>query len=199
MRTTRPRPIASAAACVAILGALAATGCATPESPGAPREYLDEQTAATVTVAARGLVFARTRPEYAVNARDYLTLVPVEVNRAGAHVLYLYGYAWSTIDKPAGGETPVQFEILADGRQVPLTPSPAAPHALGFGKPPVERPAREARTLVVVTNREVLQFLVRAQELSVLGTHDGVGERYELWDDGRSAIEDFLHGGAAGR
>jgi hypothetical protein len=151
-----------------------------------------------VTVAARGLVFARTRPEYAVNARDYLTLVPVEVNRAGAHVLYFYGYAWSTVDKPARSETPVQFEIVADGRQIPLTPSPATPHALGFGEAPVEQPARGARTLVVVTNREVLQFLVRAQDLSVLGTHDGIGERYDLWDDGRSAIEDFLHGGAVG-
>ena len=63
------------------------------------REYLDEKTAATVTVCGAALVFARERPELAVHARDYLTLVPVDVNRAGHARQYFYGYAWSTVDK----------------------------------------------------------------------------------------------------
>jgi hypothetical protein len=198
MRPARQRLTPAATALVAVFCGLVVTGCAT-QNESASREYLDERTAATVTVAGGGLVFARARPEYAVNARDYLTLVPVDVNRAGTHVLYFYGYVWSTIDKPAGSEALAQFELIADGRRIPLAPSTAAPRALGFGDPPVKLPARDARTLIVVTSREVLQFLVRAQELSALGTRDGLGERYDLWDDGRSAIEEFLHGGAAGR
>ncbi len=143
-------------------------------------------------------MFARARTEYAINARDYLTVVPVEVNRAGTHALYFYCYAWSTIDKPVAAEKPAQFEIVADGRQIPLTPAGAPLRSLGFGEAPFPPPAHAAVPLVSVTTREVLQFLVRAQELSVVATRDGLAERYELWTDQRSSIEEFLHGSPAG-
>jgi len=187
-------PALAALACSLLL-----TACATTAEP-APRQYLDEHTAATVTVAADGLVFARARPEYAVNARDYLTVVPLDVNRGGTHLQYLYCYVWSTIDKPRGtGETPSTFELVADGRQIPLTPVTTPVRSLGFGEVPIDPPAHNALPLISVTNREVLQFLVRAQALSVVATRDGIAERYDLWADGRAAIDEFLHGGPAGR
>lgn len=185
---------ALALACAANL--LAA--CATTD-PGVVRDYLDEQTAATVTVAGTGTVFGRDRTEYAVNARDYFSVVPVDVNRAGTHVVYLYCYAWSTIDKPATDEPAASYEVVADGRRIPLAPAGPTPRALGFGEAPVEPPSRDAVPVVSATTREVLAFLARAQEISVVATRNGLGERYELWTDQRSAIEALLGATPAGR
>ncbi len=48
--------------------------------------------------------------------------------------------------------------------------------------------------LVASTSREVLAFLARAQEMSVVATRNGLTERYELWKDERSALAEFLQG-----
>jgi hypothetical protein len=195
--TTRGvNPAVTMLACV--LGGLCAAGCAT-RAETVSRGYLDEHTGATVTVAARALVFARDRPEYAVNARDYLTLVPVDVNRTGTHVQYFYAYSWTTVDKPAGVEATGQFELIADGREIALTPAAKSPHALGFGATPVPPPSRTATTLIFPTTREVLRFVSQAHEVRVLRTRDGLGERFDLWQDGRGAIVDLLQGGVAAR
>jgi len=178
--------------------ALLAQGCATQETQGT-REYLDEHTAATITVASKNLVFARGRPEYAVNARDYLTLVPVDVNRAGKHALYFYCYAWSTVDKRGTVESPGQFELVADGRQISLAPAATRPHDLGFGELPITAPARAYLTIVVPTTRETLQFLTRSQQVFALRTRDGLNERFDVWEDGREALGELLHGGSGTR
>ena len=82
----------------AIFAVMVATGCASRQAAG-PREYLDEHTAATITVAGENMVFAYDRPELGVNARDYVTLTAVDVNTSGRHALHLVGFAWSTLDK----------------------------------------------------------------------------------------------------
>jgi hypothetical protein len=167
---------------VAVL-TLAVGACASPPT-GGPRQYLDKKSAATVTVASEALVFARDRPELAVHARDYLTLVPVDVNRMGTHVLYFYGYAWSTIDKRgamAGHEGAANFEIIADGRRIPLTPVVATPRELGLAEPPIRAPSASARLLVARTDRETLALVAAAAELGAAELRDGTSEPYELW------------------
>ena len=57
---------------VAVLAALGAGAALAGDKQ--PREYLDEQTAATITVVAEPLLFALPRPELAANVRDYVTL-----------------------------------------------------------------------------------------------------------------------------
>jgi hypothetical protein len=198
MRRSRARLTRRVTALAALAAAVLAGGCATQEVAVA-KEYLDEHTAATVTVGTRPWVFARARPEFAVNARDYLTLVPMDVNRAGNHVLYFYCYAWSTVDKRGAAETGGKFELVADGRQIPLTPSPTKPHDLGIGQPPLEPPSESASALVVPTSREVLLFLSRSHDVAAIRTRDGLGERFDVWDDGRDAIAEFLQGASAAR
>jgi hypothetical protein len=162
---------------------LVAGACATPPSDG-PRQYLDEKSAATVTVAREALVFARERPELAVHARDYLTLVPVDVNRMGTHALYFYGYVWSTIDKrrsASADDGTTRFEIVADGRRIALAPVDMTPRELGLVEPPIAPPTGSARLLIARTDRETLSFLAAARELRATGLHDGTGEDYVLW------------------
>ena len=168
--------------CLAVIVLLSA--CATAVPGGGGREYLDQQTAATVTVGAPALVFARERPDLAVHARDYLTLVPVDVNRAGAHAQYFVGYAWSTIDKRSLADeqgTPLRFELVADGRRIPLVPHPGSIRELGLGGPPVPPPARSATLLVAPASREQQDFLLAAADVRAVLVQDSGSARYELW------------------
>ncbi len=169
--------------CIVAIVVLSAGGCVSPSQEGT-REYLDETTAVTVTVASGELVFARERPDLAVHARDYLTLVPIDVNRAGTHRQYFYGFVWSTIDKrgsraddaPSG-----RFEIVADDRLIPLVPVIAPPRQLGLAEPPVRAPSRSARLVVAETDHETLGFLATASSIRAILHENGLDESYELW------------------
>jgi len=163
---------------------LMVVGCAARPASDVPHEYLDETTAATVTVGSRALVFARERPELAVHARDYLTLVPIDVNRSGTHLQYYYGYLWSTIDKRGvakGDLVDPHFELIADGRRIPLTPVPGMPADVGVARPPLPAPARSAQVILSATDSALQEFVTSADEVFAVAVRDGVGERYTLW------------------
>jgi len=181
---TSERWLARMGRLAAVVAVLLVAGCATKDSARGEREYLDEVTAATITVGGPTLVFARERPELAVHARDYLTLVPVDVNRSGTHSQYFYGYVWSTLDKRGLAEEATAawgFDLVADGRRIALTPLAGEPRELGLGEPPLPSPARSAQVLVAPTNREVQAFVAGASELRVVATHEGGSARFELW------------------
>lgn len=168
---------------VCAVAALLVGGCAADPAADVPREYLDETTAATVTVEGPPLVFALERPELAVNARDYLTLIPVDVNRSGVHVQYFFGYAWSTIDKRGveqGGES-LRFELFADGRRIPLAAVSGSARDIGLGEPPLAPPAASAVVLVSATSRDVQHFVLNATEVVAIAVRDGVSEPFALW------------------
>jgi hypothetical protein len=189
----RSRPVWLLGAAIA---ACAITGC-TATKP-ATREYQDEHTAATVTVAGRGLLFAEAQSAPSVNARNYLTLVPVEINRGGTHVLYWYGYTWSTVDRRFGHEPPEQYALVVDGRQITLTFRDATPQELGLSAAPVKPGSPDARTIVAITNRADLRLVADSKELGAVGNRGGTLEPYDLWEDGRAAINDFLNGSSSG-
>ena len=159
-------------------------GCAATSPASGEREYLDEQTAATVTVGAPALVFAHERADLAVHARDYLTLVPLDVNRSGAHARYFLGYVWSTIDKRTLADQPQslpRIEVIADGRRIPLPTHAGSLRELGLGEVPVPSPARSATLLIAPASREEQAFIAAATEVRAVLLHDGATERFELW------------------
>jgi hypothetical protein len=178
----------------ALLGALLATGCVTPIERG-DRQYVERQSAANVKICAKALVFARDRPDLAVYARDYVTLWPLDVLQDGRHALYLYGYYWSTIDKRGIDEPTGRFSLVADGRTIPLSAAAEIFRNLGFDSPPIEPPARGAVTLLLPATRDDLRFLASAADVIALRNFDGAVERYDLWEDRRSAIATALDGG----
>lgn len=181
-------------AVLAVAVAPTVVGCASG-SGAAIRQYMDESTSASVTVAGRPLVFARERPEFAVNARDYLTLVPLEVDRGGSRALYFYGYAWSTIDKRSAGEVqrePMHFELVADGRPVPISSPADDPRHLGIARPPLQPPSANAVLLLTATTNDVLELVRGAGEIHVVTDEEGNAGHYDLWDDGRLALSAFL-------
>jgi hypothetical protein len=178
-----------------VLTAVVTNGCAGERSRASHR-YPDA-TAAEVTAAGRVLVFARERPELAVNARDYLTVIPVRLQHGDTSDYYLYAYAWSTIDKRSegpGSHEPTHFDIVADGRRISIS-VPSASHAgPGLDQVPAHPPADDATLLVTPLTSETLEIMRDARELQAIADADGSAARYELWDDRRGSLAAFLQG-----
>ena len=158
-------------------------------------EYLDEQTAATVTTAREDLVFARERPDLAVNARDYVSLVPIEVNRSGERRYYWFGYLWSTIDR-RDNETQLtqgdQLVLLADARPIALQPAAGSMRELGIARAPLKRPGRAAVAILLQADADSVSFTGHASGLSLVLIHDGQNQDYSLWRDAREAVRKFV-------
>ena len=106
---------------------LASCACAALAGDKEPQEYLDEDTAATITVVGEPLVFAYARRDLAANARDYVTLAAAAVNRAGKVSYVIIGYNWSTVDprlRPDPLPAAEPLVLQADDRRI-------AAHAAG--------------------------------------------------------------------
>lgn len=175
---------------------LAMTGCVSPP-PGA-RQYQDENTAVTITVASEPVVLAREVSMLAVNARDYVSLFPLEVNRAGQRRYYFFGYSWSTIDRREVEGTPqgdVELKLQADDRLIALKMSPRELQAAGLSTVPVPAPAPGARPLLFPSDRPTLLFVGTARSLSAeFGDKAGAAplEQYRQWEMPASGFKAFF-------
>jgi len=175
-----------------LLIALALDSCA---STVAPLEYLDNGTAATVTVAARSIVFARERPDLAAHAQDYVNITPLQVNRGGQRVLYLYCQMWSTIDRrdsQAVVPPNAAIALLADDRRTVLSAGATNVHSLGLARAPVDPPVRNAEVRVAIVDTELLRFLISADRIRVVMTIGDVHEYFALWKDERASVKTFV-------
>jgi hypothetical protein len=167
---------------LAVICATLGTGGCASAPPAEPREYLDESTAATVTVAGRSIVFALERPDLGVNARDYVTLTGVDVNTSGRHVSHVVGYAWSTLDKrSANSDAQATYELVVDDRVLPLTVMTAGFRSLGLATPPLQPPSRSAVPLAAKVSREALALYVDSPTARVVRQRAGVTERFQRW------------------
>lgn len=198
-----------------LLGALwfisAATAAATDFTPS---EYLDERTGATVTVTREALVFAFERSTLAANARDYVTLTAVEVDRSGQLQVYLIGYFWSTIDRRNRNvladlaQRPV--ELSADGRVIRLVRAAEFPKDLLDGKRLLAPQSSHVESAAFVVSREVLRYLAASKHLSLAfaldnpddesqsdSALDAEREIYQPWGNGQRALAAFVEQSAA--
>ncbi len=159
------------------------------------REYVDEITAASITVAVDPLVFARERTDLAVNARDYITLTPLEINRTGHRSYFWSGYIWSTIDRR--GREPVlapndELVLFADGRPIPLHGDGKPLREHGVGEPPTRVPVRTAIPVLFVATPEVMAYVSRASELHIELIHAEGSDPFVLWKDARAGLRSFV-------
>jgi hypothetical protein len=177
-------PVRNAArVAVALVGVAVLAGCASGPGTGT-REYLDEHSAATVTVVQPGITFARDRTDLAAHARDYFTIVAVDVNRMGTHEQYFYCMDWSTIDKRAVREPTAdgrQYRLVADGRAIPLTPTSKSLREIGVVERPIEHQAKTTSVLLVPMERDVIEYVAQARTLRILLDDAGTSFRYDLW------------------
>ena len=160
-----------------------------------PREYLDEDTAATVTVVAQPLVFDNPRTELAANARDYVTVAAAAVNRAGKVSFVAIAYFWSTVDPRMRTDplpAPQPLILQADDRRIELHLRGQSARDAGIGVA-VHAPAGTAATpQVYAIDLATLRFIAAARQLTVFARSNGTLLSYSLWDDRRAALRVFV-------
>jgi hypothetical protein len=173
-------------------GILLLAGCA---SAPQTREYVDNDTAATISVSNDSWIFARERPDLAVHAQDYITMTPVQVNRAGRRVVYLYCQLWSTIDRRRDTSiVPPKSElaIVADDRRIVLPQSGTDVRSLGMGHIPVPPPNSAAEIRVVAIDLDLLRSIATADQVRVALNMEHVTDYFLTWRNGQAAVLDFL-------
>ena len=178
-----------------ILAAVALASCTTHSLARPPRAgshvFFDEQTASTLTVVDEPLIFARERSDAAAFARDYATLVAVEVDLSGTDVDYLLLYRWSTVDprmSPPPGPDEGEMHLLADGRLIDLKPLPRLPVSL-----------TQRHALLVPNHGKViayayrvepgtLRFIAASRDLRLRMPQEPLDLPFTVWSDGRPAL-----------
>jgi hypothetical protein len=175
-----------------VLTALASCASRPPE---ASQEIFDESDASTLLVAAKPMVFARERSDLAAHARDYATVVAVEIDISGDYSDYLLVYRWSTVDRrmlppsdPAGGA----LRIVADGRVFDFKPIDKLP--VNFTqRRELHMPKRDdvvPRGYKV--DAETLHFIATSEDLSLRMLQEPFDAPFKLFEDGRRALLEFL-------
>ena len=190
-------PIASASR--AIIAALLASlsSCTALPDADTPRSYLDESTAATVTVVGRPLVFARERPNFAVHMRDYITLAAAAVDRTGTYDYILIAYFWTTFDPHARegdvqGQRPDEVLILADDRRIRLVKADRSAHAAGIDEPVHAPTVGPGSAHVYRADPAMLRYIAAARTLRVRTLTGDMELNYDIWDDRRAALAEWV-------
>ncbi len=187
------RLIARGARVLALAAIMIARAAAADDD--AVREYVDEITAVSITVPVESLLFARERTDLAANARDYITLTPLEINRTGQRACYWFGYVWSTIDRR--NRQPLLLEgdelvLLADGRPIALKMERRQLRDLGVGEPPTRPPVRGAVPVLFAATPEEIAYVARAREVHVELIRGGENEPFPMWKDARDSVQAFV-------
>jgi hypothetical protein len=181
---------------LAVLGALLAlAACSSAPVRERPTEYLDEHTAATVTIVDKPMVFARERPELAANVRDYVTLSAASVNRSGKMTYVLVAYFWSTLDSfgaPSAAEISDQLVLAADDRRIRLSTQGHSAKEAGIANPVHAPPQHDGPPTVYGTDLDTLRFLAAAHNLTATRGVDANAQTFEIWDDARASLGAFL-------
>ena len=182
--------------CLALCAMLAHAGCASapPDDTPNPNEYLDEQTGATVTTVDKALIFARDRSERAAKLRDYVTLAAASVNRGGKREYVLIAYVWSTLDQRFEPAPPAAdaLVLVADDRRIRLSANGKSPADLGIARPILAPPGQAVTPLVFPTDLDALRFIAAARSLAMQTTVGADTVSYELWDDQRAVLAQFV-------
>lgn len=178
------------------------TSCSEIPVSDSPREILDPQTGATLSLVGRPLVFAHERPERAAHMRDYITLAAAAVDRGGKIEYDLIAYFWTTFDahglegepfqRRAAGLESKPLTMAADDRRISL--QPAAPNAreAGIGLAPDFAPPHAGMPVVYATDLPTLGFLAAARHLAVLADAEDPSSAFELWADRRPALKQLV-------
>jgi hypothetical protein len=162
---------------------LTCAGCASaPEQR--VREYLDEQTAATITVVAEPWIFSRQRTHERVDERDYLNVYAIDVNRMGDHRQYLAVLQSAPLRDAEGRDAPPPtLQLRADGAALSFEPAEDA-RKLGVAQPVAQSYTYESRWWYYPVNRETLARIANAQDVQASLAAGAASAAYVPWRDG---------------
>jgi hypothetical protein len=172
---------------------LALGGCVASHAP-LTREILDEQSGNTLIVVSAPLEFARARTDVAAYARDYATLVAVEIDNAGSYSDFLLLYRWSTVDRrmsPPPAPDQGELHILADGRDIELQPLADMPISLAKRQELFVPPHGDLVAHAYRADGATLRYIASSRRLIVRLPQERLDTPFALFRDGRKALADF--------
>lgn len=154
----------------------------------APREYLDERTAATITVVRDPWIFTREANASSPQARqrDFLHLYAIDVNRMGEHRQY---FAVQQALPPEHRQPPV-LELSAGTQTTMLHAADVAAEDLGIAQPIAQSYTLSAAWWYYPVDKRLLAKLANARDLQAALVFD---ERlaYVPWRDGREELAEL--------
>jgi hypothetical protein len=165
----------------------------TPSLPG--REIFEERTGNTLTVVSKPIVFARDRSDVAAYARDYATLVAIEVDQSGTFKDYLLLYRWSTVDsrmlsRPQSNEGAMR--LLSEGRELNLEPLESLPVNVVSDRE-LHVPHHGAALMrAYAIDLATLRFIAASRALTLQMPQESLNAPFTIWEDGRPALNRFV-------
>ena len=191
------------------LGLVAVVGCAT-QPVVTPHQYLDEETAATVTVVSEPWIFSTKRPdgpalptvmedrspettgtareksEFAADRRDLISLYAIDVNRMGDHRQYLA--VQQSLPRANGNASVPTLELRSGDQLLALKPVTQTPRELGIAQSPVKANGRGSQWSYFAIDKEVLATVARTHDLQATLIVDGDRIAYDMWRDGSAEL-----------
>jgi hypothetical protein len=150
-----------------------------------PVEFLDEHTAASVTVVAKPLAFAHPRTSVSANVTEFVSVTSVAVNRDGKRDYLLVTHVWSTAGPDRADQSGRSVVLIADDRRIALGDTKMT--LLDYG---VSVPVQAAAGIAPVSGATpadlaTLQFIAAAHSLAVESSGT---VPYALFEDGRASL-----------
>jgi hypothetical protein len=171
---------------ISIWVTLLLAACATPHSV-TPREYLDEKTAATITVVADPWVLASERSAEN-DERDFLNLYAIDVNRMGEHRQYLAVLQWWPTPDAVSGKVAPTLQLLATDRTITLSPTPEDARALGIAQPVAQTTALGSKWWYFPVSKDVLADLAKSPDLRATLVAGSTQTSFTKWRDGSAEL-----------
>ncbi len=171
-------------ALVAIIASMLLSSCTGRQNVAQPSAYLEEATGLTVTVLDSVIVFYREDTRIAANARDYLYMAPLEINRSGKHMYYLWLGNWSTIDRVAGqlksDPARQQVVVVIDGQPLELTDR-AGLSEVGIDTQPYGLPSSADSSVYFRVSRDQIRSLANSATVVIQVGEAQRSFRYRIW------------------
>jgi hypothetical protein len=154
---------------------------------GKPREYLDEQTAATISVVAQPWIFSKERTNATLDQRDFLNVYAIDVNRMGEHRQYFAVLQSAPVMDAEGRESPAPtLELRTGGEHVALPATQENPRSLGLAQPVAESYTALSRWWYFPVDKHTLARITKWQNVEAALAAGDVRSTYVLWRDGRA-------------
>ena len=175
---------------IGILLLVALLSACTTTSVTTPREYLDERTAATITVVKDPWIFTRAQDVAAtIQHRDFLHLYAIDVNRMGDHRQY-FAVLQAVPPEDVAGVRPT-LELKSGEHSTVLEAADADPRELGIAQPIAEAYTLTATWWYFPVDKQTLATIANARELDAAMIANEQRIPYVLWRDGREELSEL--------
>lgn len=165
-------------------------GCQTTQVT-TPREYLDEQSAATITIVAKPWIFTSDAPAVSLYERNALNVYAIDVNRQGEHKQYLAVLETPGIHTFMPKEAVRELQLISTERTFKFSPVTQSPRDLGIAQPLADPLAQSFRWSYFPVSKDQVAEMAKATGVrSALLTEKDRFE-YVEFANGREELAEF--------